>query len=105
LASRSKTDTDETVEPVFLQEDTVPEVVETEEVGPDAEWKEGTYAGYKCTYREVRSDDGENVVTKRGNKYARKGDYVVLGLDEAPAGYGSQTIARVVRVDDNNLVR
>jgi hypothetical protein len=92
-------------EPVFLEEDTVPEVVDDVEVGPPEEWQDGTYAGYSCKYREVRSDDGEHVVTKRGNVYARKGDYVVNGLDEAPRGYHSQTIARVVRVNDSNLVK
>jgi hypothetical protein len=93
-------------EPVFFEEDTVPEVVDEEEVtGPPAEWQDGTYAGYACKYREVRPDEGEWVVTKRGNVYARKGDYVVNGLDEAPKGYHSQTIARVVRVSDSNLVK
>jgi hypothetical protein len=91
-------------EPSFLQDDTVPEVEDNiTDDGPRSEWNEGSYAGYDCLYREITDPLGETVVTKRGNKYARKGDYVVNGLDEAPMGYHSQTIARVIRADDNNL--
>ena len=91
-------------EPSFLQDDSVPEVEDTvTDEGPSSEWNEGSYAGYDCQYREVVDQLGEYIVTKRGNKYARKGDYVVYGLDEAPVGYHSQTIARVVRADDSNL--
>lgn len=82
---------------------TVPEAPDEEITEDNSLWKEGSYASYDCTYREVEEASGEYVVTKRGNRYARKGDYIVMGLDEAPQGYGSQTIARVVRKDDDNL--
>lgn len=91
-------------EPTFLQDESVPEVEDTiTDEGPGSGWNEGSYAGYDCRYREITDPLGETVATKRGNKYARKGDYVVDGLDEAPVGYHSQTITRVVRADDNNL--
>jgi hypothetical protein len=91
-------------EPDFLRENTVPEVEDNVTAdGPEPEWKEGSYSGYDCQYREIKLEAGETVVTKRGNVYARKGDYVVSGLDEAPAGYHSQSIPRVIRSEDNNL--
>lgn len=86
-----------------MEDTVVPEVPEVDVSGPESEWKDGSYAGYDCTYKTVSDKLGENVVTKRGNRYAREGDHIVYGLDEAPSGHGSQTVARIVRKDDSNL--
>lgn len=87
----------------FMQDRTVPEAPDDNVTEPESEWKAGTYAGYDCMYREVTDSQGEAHATKRGNRFARKGDFIVLGLDEAPAGYHSQTIARVVRKEDKQF--
>lgn len=91
-------------EPVFFEDPTPPTVEDTvTDTGPESEWREASYAGYDCQAKKVVDPLGETIVTKDGNKYARVGDYIVNGLDKAPAGYGSQYIARVVRAGDSNL--
>lgn len=61
------------------------------------------YRGLSCVVREVTDPAGENVVTARGNVYARSGDYVALGVDVAPRGFRSTVIDRVVRRGDPHL--
>jgi hypothetical protein len=73
------------------------------EVYAGAKLFEADYNGYPCTVREVTDRRGETVVTAKGNVHARAGDYVALGVDDAPKGYGSATIARVIRRNDDAL--
>jgi len=61
------------------------------------------YKGYDCTVREVTDRRGEIVVTARGNVHARYGDFVALAVDEAPRGFRSTRIDRVIRKDDARL--
>lgn len=63
-----------------------------------------TYKGFPCVVRLVEDHRGDTVVTKRGNIHARPGDYVAVGVDEAPPGFRGQTIDRVVRRDDRSLI-